>query len=295
MEHLSPAISILLNEPTAKRIRELAVSPIIGYSLAKKAIDRMDDLLVHPPTHRMPNLLLVGNTNNGKTVIADRFLKQHPAFTIPGEDFVRIPVLMVQAPPVPDEKRFYNGILERLFTPYKVNDKIDRKQYQVIKLLASVQTKMLIIDEIHHVLAGNLTKQRGFLNVIKYLSNELQIPIVAIGTKDAFRAIHTDPQLANRFEPHVLPRWRDGDEYRRLLASFEYNLPLKKPSFLVQDDISMKLLSMSEGTLGEISAILRLAAVQAIQSGQECITCKTLERIDWLAPSQRKAEVNKLG
>lgn len=254
----------------------------------------MEDLLVHPPTHRMPNLLLVGNTNNGKTVIADRFLRQHPAVIVPGEDFVRIPVLMVQAPPVPDEKRFYNGILERLCTPYKINDKIDRKQYQVIKLLSSVKTKILIIDEIHHILAGNLTKQRGFLNVIKYLSNELQIPVVAIGTKDAFRAIHTDPQLANRFEPHVLPRWRDGDEYRRLLASFEYNLPLKKPSGLDQDDISLKILSMSEGSLGEISTVLRLAATQAILSNQECITRKILESLDWLAPTQRKAEVNRL-
>lgn len=294
MDHLNLATRPLLDHPNAKRIRDLAVSPIIGYPLAKKAIDRMEDLLVHPPTHRMPNLLLVGSTNNGKTVIADRFLKQHPAFSVPDEDFVRVPVLMVQAPPMPDEKRFYNGILERLFTPYKINDKIDRKQYQVIKLLANVQAKMLIIDEIHHILAGNLTKQRGFLNVIKYLSNELQIPIVAIGTKDAFRAIHTDPQLANRFEPHVLPRWRDGDDYRRLLASFEQNIPLKNPSHLVQDDLSLKILAMSEGSLGEISAVLRLAAVQAIRNGQECITYKTLERLEWLAPSQRKAEVNKL-
>lgn len=294
MDHLNPALLPLLDQPAAKRIRELTLSPVIGYPLAKKAIDRMDDLLVHPPTHRMPNLLLVGSTNNGKTVIADRFLKQHPAYTLPGEDFVRIPVLMVQAPPVPDEKRFYNGILERLFTPYKINDKIDRKQYQVIKLLANVQAKMLIIDEIHHILAGNLTKQRGFLNVIKYLANELQIPIVAIGTKDAFRAIHTDPQLANRFEPHVLPRWRDGDDYRRLLASFEHNLPLKKASYLERDELSTKILTMSEGTLGEISAVLRLAATQAIHNGQEQITTKTLERMDWLAPSQRKAEVNRL-
>ena len=293
MSYLNPAIQSLLELPAASRIRELATSPIIGYPLAKKAIDRMEDLLVHPQTHRMPNLLVVGSTNNGKTVIADRFLKQHPAFSLPDEDFVRVPVLMVQAPQVPDEKRFYNGILERLFTPYKINDKIDRKQYQVIKLLSNVQTRLLIIDEIHHILAGNLTKQRGFLNVIKYLSNELQIPIVALGTKDAFQAIHTDPQLANRFEPHVLPRWRDGDDYRRLLASFEYNLPLKRPSILTQDDISTKILSMSEGSLGEISAVIRLAAVEAIRNGQECITYKTLERLKWLAPSQRKAEDNR--
>ena len=49
-------------------------------------------------------------------------------------------------------------------------------------MLVTINVKMLIIDEIHHVLAGPLLKQRHFLNVIKYMGNELQIPIVAAGT-----------------------------------------------------------------------------------------------------------------
>ncbi|MGG7666050.1 TniB family NTP-binding protein [Dyadobacter sp. BHUBP1] len=294
MQHLNPDLQHQVDWPAQHRITNLASNPIIGYPLAKKALDRLEDLLHHPPTHRMPNLLLVGNTNNGKTVIANRFVERHKPYSVPGEDFIHVPVLMVQAPPVPDERRFYNGILERLFTPYKINDKVDRKQYQVMNLLNDVQTKMIIIDEIQHVLAGNMSKQRSFLNVIKYLSNELQIPIVAVGTKDAFRAIHTDPQLANRFEPHVLPRWRDCDDYRRLLASFEYNLPLKNPSGLADDAISLKILSMSEGTLGEIAAVIRLAATHAINSQQERITRKLLESLEWLAPSQRKLEANRL-
>lgn len=179
----------------------------------------------HPP---MPNLLLVGNTDNGKTVIANKFVERYKSYMVLGEDFIHVRVLMVHAPPVPDERRFYNGILERLFTPYKINDKVDRKQYQVMNLLNAVQTKMIIIDEIQHVLAGNMSKQRSFLNVIKYLSNELQIPIVAVGTKDAFRAIHTDPQLANRFEPHVLPKCGRSLSFHRFYCKLG-----KKLSFVV--------------------------------------------------------------
>src|SRR2546423_1765777 len=70
--------------------------------------------------------------------------------------------------------------------------------------------RMLIIDEIHHVLAGSLLQQHNFLNTIKHLSNELQIPIVGVGTREAFNALQTDPQLANRFEPVFLPRWTIG-------------------------------------------------------------------------------------
>jgi hypothetical protein len=66
------------------------------------------------------------------------------------------------------------------------------------------------------VLAGPLLRQRQFLNVIKHLGNELQIPIVAAGTQDAFNAIQTDPQLANRFAPAVFASLDDG---RRLPAT----------------------------------------------------------------------------
>lgn len=34
------------------------------------------------------------------------------------------------------------------------------------------------------MLAGPLLNQRHFLNVMKYLGNELQLPIVAVGTQD---------------------------------------------------------------------------------------------------------------
>jgi Bacterial TniB protein len=57
----------------------------------------------------------------------------------------------------------------------------------------AINVKMLIIDEIHHVFAGPLLKQRHFLNVIKYMGNELKIPIAAAGTHDAFNAIQIDP------------------------------------------------------------------------------------------------------
>ena len=163
--------------------------------------------MVYPKIHRMPNLLIVGDTNNGKTMLAHRFLRKHPADQNLDGDSVLVPVLLVQAPPVPDEGRFYNTILDAIFAPYKSHDRIDKKQTQVIHLLKRMQTRMLIIDEIHHILAGSMNRQRAFLNVIKYLGNDLQIPIVGIGTKDAFRALQTDPQLSNRFEPAVLPRW----------------------------------------------------------------------------------------
>ena len=133
-----------------------------------------------------------------------------------------------------------------------------------------------------------MLRQRHFLNVIKYLGNELQIPIVAVGTRDAFNAIQTDPQLANRFEPELIGRWTMSDDYLRLLASFEVAFPLARPSKLVERALAQKILILSEGTIGKISALLTRAALNAIEHGTEQITSASLEGCDYTSPRDRR-------
>ncbi len=47
-----------------------------------------------------------------------------------------------------------------------------------------------------------------------------------------------------------------GEDYLRLLASFEKALPLEHRSELLETTMAIKILSLSEGTIGEISALL---------------------------------------
>jgi type II secretory pathway predicted ATPase ExeA len=295
VSHLNDSTAKQLELSNVERIEKIRSPRWIGYPRAKVVLSKLEDLLVYPRSHRMPNMLVVGDTNNGKTMLVQRFCSLHPADNNPSGDGVHVPVLFVQAPPIPDEGRFYNAILELLFAPYKPNDRVDKKQFQVIKLLKYVGLRMLVIDEIHHIMAGNLNKQRTFLNVLKYLGNELQVPIVTVGTRDAFRALQTDSQLANRFEPVLLPRWEFDTDFLRLLASFERMLPLREPSLLHDTTLSAKLFSMSEGYIGELSRLLTMAGVYAVESGKERIDEKVLSAIDWVSPSDRKRQIDRGG
>ena len=291
MEHLSETAKTMLSRTDDERIESINNSKWIGYGKGKKILDRMDYLIKHTPSHRMPNMLLIGATNNGKTVLLHRFCSLNDSYMDDETSRLVIPVLYIQAPPEPSEGRLYNVILDKLFAPYKFNDKPEKKAKMVIQLLHNAKTKVLIIDEIHHILAGTMMKQRTFLNVLKYISNELCISIICAGTKAAHNALQTDPQLANRFEPAILTKWKLDDEYFRLLASFEYMLPLKKPSGLAEDDaLALKILSMSEGHIGEISNLLKEAATEAIKSGEERITKKILSSLPYYkSPSERKS------
>jgi hypothetical protein len=122
----------------------------------------------------MPNLLIVGETNNGKTALVNHFLAQHRAQFGGSGTPSCIPIVAVQAPPLPDERRFYQAILAQVFAPFRPSKTAGNLQFEVVQLLSAVGVKMLIVDQIQHVLLGPMLKQH-FLNVIKYLGNKLQI------------------------------------------------------------------------------------------------------------------------
>lgn len=277
-----------------ERINRIRSPRWIGYPRSAKILSKLEELLTIPQSHRMPNLLIVGDTNNGKTMLVRKFCDKYPPNdNIEGEAAI-VPVLYIHAPPTPDESRFYNTILEEINAPFKPSSKLSQKEFQAIKLLKTVGLKVLIIDEIQQILAGSLNRQRAFLNVIKTLGNKLKVPIVGVGTAEAYRALQTDAQLSNRFEPAPLPQWKLDATYQALLASFETMIPLRSPSRLTEPSLAKQIYTMSEGYIGEISRILTNAAILAVKSGREQIDTQLLSDLDWCAPSDRRYRPEQL-
>ncbi len=291
--HLTDNAAAKLELSDAERIQHIKKERWIGYGRAREVLTKLEDLLVHPTQARMPNMLIVGETNNGKTVLVSKFREMHPAEENPNGEAVNIPVLYVQAPPGPDEKGLYNAILNRLFEAPVRAEGTDAKRDRVVSVLRRVNLGMIMVDEIQHLLAGPYLKQRNFLNVLKYLGNELRVPLVGIGTAEAVRAIQTDPQLANRFSPEVLPKWGKDAELARLLASFERVIPLREPSQLVTPALAGLIVDLADGTIGEMSTLLNAAAIHAIKSGEERITAHTLTACGYVPPASRKQAATK--
>lgn len=290
MNHLrdnTKLVAVLSDDERIKHIKEERWG---GYTRAREVIAKMNELMHYPKTHRMPNLLLVAPTNNGKTIILQKFFDLYKEKVTPESKERKMRVVYIQAPPKPVEKLFYYNILEAVGSPYSMYDQVPKLHTQTTAILKTVETKILIIDEIHHILAGSLLNQRVFLNMIKYIANELQIVIVGAGIRDALSVIATDQQLANRFEPAILPLWKLDDECRRLLRSFESLIPLRKPSNLFRDRIATKILSMSDGTIGEIASILKKSAIYAIEKGKEYIDVEVLGKINYVSPSERQKQ-----
>jgi hypothetical protein len=223
-------------------------------------------------------------------MIIEKFRRTHPPISL--SDREQIPVLCMQMPPDPSPGRFYRALLA-LGTPTRPRNRVHELEQQALMLLRATGVKMLIIDELHNVLAGRDNVRREFLNVLRFLGNELRIPLVAVGTRDAYLAIRTDPQLENRFHPMTLPVWTNTADTRSLLASFTTSFPLRKPSHLTSPEMTDYLLTRSEGTIGELTTLLTAAAVTAVDSGEEAITSSVLMRTPYVGPTERRRQFER--
>jgi hypothetical protein len=191
----------------------------VCYTAADQIIAELNSLLTYPKVHRMPNRLLVGETNNGKTAIIRHFMSLHPSSNDPRQEAAIIPIVYVQAPPLPDDHRFYAALLDAIGVFHRRSFRTSELFYQVRHLLPRVGLKMLVIDEIHHILAGSTKKHYAFLNTLKYIGNELLVPVIGAGTRQALTAVQSDSQIENRFQPLEVPRWKCTNEWRRFLAT----------------------------------------------------------------------------
>ncbi|MGH6834142.1 MAG: TniB family NTP-binding protein [Methylocella sp.] len=288
--HLLPQMRALADAPAEIRIRRIRTDRWIGYARAEAALSAMEDLLTFPKRTRMPNLLLVGPSNNGKTMIVEKFRREHlrGAEADLREGAIAVPVLKVQMPPAPDERRFFSAVLEALGAPDRSNDRLAAKQDMAMRMLRATNVRLLVIDEVHNILSGSRDQQRRFLNLLRWLGNELQVPLVAVGTSEALRAIQSDDQLANRFTPFSLPPWRLDGEYLRLLNTLEAMLPLRERSGLEEPALAQRLLNAAEGILGEVVNLVTTAAVAAVASGEERIRIERIDDIGFIPPTERR-------
>jgi len=287
LNNLHPNVHEKLKLSKENRIEFLLEEKWITYPNAKEILDKLNFLYKHPRKSRMPCMLIIGETNNGKTSIINKFIKDNPPHET--QEVTITPILSVVAPETGTISDFYSKILQSLCVPYRNGDKINKKRELIDHYFKICEIKILIVDEIHNILVGAVSKQKAFMNALKNLSTELEMPIVIAGIPDALHATNTDAQINNRFKPVALKRWKFDRNYLSLLASIEKILPLKKPSNIYSNkEIAEYIFDTSEGRIGEITELINLASIYAINNDIEKIDIKVLKSCDFVKPSLRK-------
>ena len=290
LAHLTPESQVAAELSNKERIKLIKADRWIGYTQANAALERLEGLFCWPSKQRMPNLLIIGPTNNGKSMIIEKFRRKHPPVQLDQyiNDKAKMPVVVMQMPSEPGVQRFYSMLLASMDHFTHARSRVAELEHIAINRLRGLKARIVVIDEIHNVLAGRADDRREFLNLLRFLGNELRIPIVGVGIRDAYLAIRTDDQLENRFEPFALPSWEEGSEFQSLLASFAAAFPLRRPSEISTNEMAKYILARTEGTIGEIAQFLTSVAIAAIESGEECINSKSIALSTYQSPSERR-------
>ncbi|MBE0491315.1 MAG: TniB family NTP-binding protein [Sulfurospirillum sp.] len=279
--NLAPQLYKYLHMSDEKRIEFIQRDKWIDYPLANKVLQKIEDIFNAPISIRPKGMLLYGESYNGKTAILKKFCRAH----LPGEytdedgDIINmIPVVYVEAPPSSEESRILSAILASIGVSVKYNEKVHKKEEDLLYYLKLMQTKLIIIDEIHNVLHGAHTKMTQLMASLKSLSNKSGIPMILAGTENALAAVTIDAQTKSRFKPYELKPWENDETFGRFVATFEAMLPLKNASNLYMNKkLLAELYAASGGALGETLNILQTAAIAAIRNKNEKITIEEIQ------------------
>ena len=77
--HLYPGAGKIAALSAEDRILRIRADRWISYPRAEAALEKLETLMSFPERARMPNLLIVGESGMGKTMIVEKFVRAHPA------------------------------------------------------------------------------------------------------------------------------------------------------------------------------------------------------------------------
>lgn len=286
--HLTPAAARVALLSDEQRIYFARKDRWIHYSAAADLLEKLEELYEWPPNIRMPNGLIIADTNFGKSMVMQAMKKLHPPQ--PDADGENAKIILMEVPDAPSLASFYATLLKELGVQTRGTSRASQTESLALHVMREAGVRMLMIDELHNIGRTDSKTTRDMLTMLRFLGNQLRIPIVAAGTDAAERLIVSDPQLENRFETFRLPAWELGDDLLDLLSSFAAHFPLRRPSYIDNDEMASRILRRSEGALGEMTLLLTKAAVLAIKEGEEAITPSILNRCNYKSPSLRRSD-----
>jgi hypothetical protein len=153
--HLAPEARAALELSDEQRTSFLAEDRWIDYPRARKALQELERRLASPRRTRMPSLLIHGESNIGKSMIIQKFLRDHPRRDFNQDTgMLELDVLAVEMPAAPTERRFYGQLLMALNAPYRPSDRLAAVEFTALTILRKVAPKMIVVDEVHNLLAG---------------------------------------------------------------------------------------------------------------------------------------------
>lgn len=291
LSHLHPDVRPLAMLDDESRIARIRAERWIAHAAATGILNSLQEVFAQPRSERMENVLLIAESGMGKTSLIRKFERRNAAVCNPSAEITPHPVVVMLMPEEPNEDAFFVQLLKAVAAPFELSSRRHRLALRemTFRVLRELETRVLVIDEINSLLVGTARQQRLFLQLLRFLSNELRVALVCAGVPEARHALLSDPQLRSRFSDLELPLWKATPELQAFINLLVQGLPLRRPSPVDSVRLRRLVAERSRGITLVICRALERAGAAAIRSGQERIDLALLEDPDiwrgmWASP-----------
>lgn len=276
MNHLSDAARVFMDKSDEKRIQACRRKIFMVRPEIVKAYNMVSDLIAAERSDSNIGLAIVGPPGAGKTTLGKK-LRDVFADSPYGK------VLYIDLANYAEDMDLRAilhrelGVVKTPRNPYATYDNV-KEAWRLIREKGYVA---VIFDDSHDI-GRAVSARRGDANLtaLRSFSNgDYELTVILIGIKTLYKVLGPDPQLTSRFTIRrvTFEDWKpDSEVLANFLTGFVRHLPLKKESIVDGLLFMAAAVRLGKNTRA-ITDLLRVCAIEAIRSGQECITLELLE------------------
>jgi hypothetical protein len=230
-------------------------------------------------------LIVSGPAGTGKTTAVTQLGKRHEItdqrrhpHDPPGS---RIPVVYVTVPPAATPRMLAAEFARFLGLPVTARANITDITEAVCGVLIDCRTSLVLCDEISNLHIGTRAGAE-VSDTLKYFSERIPATFVYAGIDVENAGLFTGTrgqQIAGRFTMITARSFGCTAQWRSIVATFDTALLLYQHAPGALAGLAGYLHDRTGGMIGSLSHLIRAAAIQAILTGTEKITRKTLDSI----------------
>ncbi|MCX4538542.1 ATP-binding protein (plasmid) [Streptomyces sp. NBC_00841] len=228
-------------------------------------------------------LIVSGPAGTGKTIAITQLGRAHELLdqawhpTVPG----RIPVVYITVPPAATARMIAAEFARFLGLPVRRSSNITDLIEAVVGVCTDTRTGLVLVDELHNI---SLTSRTGaeVADTLKYFSERIPATFVYAGIDIEHSNLLSGTrgqQITGRFTLVPTAPFPYNMEWKGLVATLESTLLLHRHRTGTLTSLDRYLHDRTGGMIGALSHAIRGAAIDAILTGTEAITKKSLAAI----------------
>lgn len=247
-------------------------------------LERIEELFNYHCVDEEPeHIMLIGDPGTGKSTLLKSVAQEHPP--IERDDFTEVPVLYARVPPNCTIKKLAGAMLLALGSPFWNKGTEEDRSFQLGKLIPACRTRLIILDEINHVVdRGQSKSHESVADWIKHFSTQVAVSLVLAGIRRSRQLLNANDQFADRFrevlelEPLGVGDESQIEEFFRVMEAFEDVLDGVPHIDLKSRDMLTKLAFATAGRLRNIRRLLVRSIKLASQEPEFFISEGIIER-----------------